>query len=511
MFCGISGETPQEPVLNTKSGHVYERRLAEKVVTDTGKDPVTGVDTTVDDLVAVKTALPHTRPRPPTATSVPSLLHLLQSEWDSLMVETHSLKTQHAQLRKELSAALYENDAARRVIARLVKERDDARKALATVKATFQAAGVSAQPADAGAGAGSDAMDVDDGGLSQDIIDKMTETSTGLSKTRRKRKPPVSVTPSDSLSSYKLLPSLPAPKGTASPATSLDVLLSDSLSVTTHASGLVAVHDLSSRKLVGHSAGAHAGGATTAAWNAAMKEQGGPASFITGGKDGAVRIWEAEVETSGVAGKFAIKDVLGAGVAVGGVTVHASGAYWVAAGGKGWAFGDYGAGRVVRKVRAETDLTSSLFHPDGLILATPTPSSVLLWDVKSSSIAATFDSPTLGAHGSLAFSENGYHLATLGSDATVRVWDLRKLAVGKEVKIAGVGSNGIVAYDYSGQYAAVAGGGEVRVYATKGWDVLATYRPSSGSDFAGVGFGTDAKYVVAVGTDGVVKVWAGDD
>ena len=44
------------------------------------------------------------------------------------MLETFNLKRALEQTRQELSNALYQEDAARRVIARLIKERDDARK-----------------------------------------------------------------------------------------------------------------------------------------------------------------------------------------------------------------------------------------------------------------------------------------------------------------------------------------------------------------------------------------------
>jgi len=57
------------------------------------------------------------------------MLSLLQNEWDGLMLELHSLKTQLETTRQELGHALYQHDAACRVIARLIKERDDARYA----------------------------------------------------------------------------------------------------------------------------------------------------------------------------------------------------------------------------------------------------------------------------------------------------------------------------------------------------------------------------------------------
>ena len=54
VFCAISGEPPQDPVFSSKSGHVYERRLILKYITDNGTDPITGEKSDESDLVTVK-------------------------------------------------------------------------------------------------------------------------------------------------------------------------------------------------------------------------------------------------------------------------------------------------------------------------------------------------------------------------------------------------------------------------------------------------------------------------
>jgi hypothetical protein len=65
-------------------------------------------------------------------TSIPALLHTLQNEWDALMLEAFALKQQYNATRQELSHALYQQDAATRVVARIAKERDAARELVST-------------------------------------------------------------------------------------------------------------------------------------------------------------------------------------------------------------------------------------------------------------------------------------------------------------------------------------------------------------------------------------------
>jgi pre-mRNA-processing factor 19 len=131
----VSGEVPTEPVVSVKSGHIYEKRLILQHLQQNGHVDPTNTDQPLEpqDLLPVTLNNPTVKPRPPAATSVPNLLLTLQNEWDAVMLESYNLKVQLHSCKKQLSNALYENDAAKRVIARLVKERDEARAQLSHV------------------------------------------------------------------------------------------------------------------------------------------------------------------------------------------------------------------------------------------------------------------------------------------------------------------------------------------------------------------------------------------
>ena len=189
------------------AGNVFEKRLIEAYITENGRDPVTDEELSLDDLVELKTPR-IVRPRPPTLTSIPSLLSVFQNEWDALALETYTLRQQLIQTRQELSTALYQHDAAVRVIARLSRERDEAREALSGIS-------VHRGPATNG-----DAMQVDRLGLSDELIANIEATqarsgrhadnipeiyitdSTRLSKTRRKRSVPADWVTAAALNSF---------------------------------------------------------------------------------------------------------------------------------------------------------------------------------------------------------------------------------------------------------------------------------------------------------------------
>jgi len=134
MLCAISETTPTEPVVSLKSGSIFEKSLIEKHIKATSRCPVTQEELTLDDLMPLKIKTPM-KPRPASLSSMPALLQTVQNEWDAVMLETYQLKSQLTETRKNLAKALYENDAAFRVIARLIKERDEARRLLSQLRA----------------------------------------------------------------------------------------------------------------------------------------------------------------------------------------------------------------------------------------------------------------------------------------------------------------------------------------------------------------------------------------
>eukprot|EP00693_Jakoba_libera_P002861 EC692963.1.p1 GENE.EC692963.1~~EC692963.1.p1 ORF type:complete len:212 (+),score=47.81 EC692963.1:46-636(+) len=118
------------------------------------------------------------------------------------MLETYTLRQHLETVRQELSHTLYQHDAACRVIARLIKERDGARSALA-------------QASVSGGASSSGSMEVDQAaapaaaGLTDNDIAVLTETSTRLSSARKHRKISKTVASPEEIASFEVQSSNP--------------------------------------------------------------------------------------------------------------------------------------------------------------------------------------------------------------------------------------------------------------------------------------------------------------
>ncbi|KAL7266932.1 hypothetical protein RUND412_010502 [Rhizina undulata] len=439
MLCAISGEAPTTPVASVKSGSVFEKRLIEAYIAEHGKDPVTGEELTTADLIELKSNRT-IRPRPPTLTSIPALLATFQNEWDALALETHTLRQQLTQTRQELSTALYQHDAATRVIARLLKERDEAREALSKVSVGT------------GAAVGGDAMEVDAGGVPEYVKEKIEVTMKEKSATRRKRAVPEDWATPDDISTYKeIFTSDPLYPG----ATSLSLDPTGELVLLGGKDGVAGIYSLSQQVLV-VALKADDGAVTDVAW--AGKRA------VTAYANGTVKIWNEKGDDS-----VAVRSHAGE---VRAISLHPCGELLASVGvDKSWVLYDLEAGKAVAQVYGEEELTTCHFHPDGHLFAAGTPTSVQIYDVRTTEIGATFG-PLPSPVSSLHFSENGFwlSLATQGQ-STVEIWDLRKMA---QTKVLDIGSRvDHVRWDYSGQFLLATGpsGVSVQAYskATKSW------------------------------------------
>ncbi|KAL7454758.1 hypothetical protein ACHAWC_006368, partial [Mediolabrus comicus] len=147
--CALTGSLTNDPIV-TPSGYICSRKLLlTKLSENGGRDPFDN-ERSLDESSLVELATNNNNintsggvgigvvapPRPPNATSLPNLLSLISSEFDTTLLELYDTRKALEETRRELSSALYQNDAAVRVVARLVKERDEARAALEEFLAT---------------------------------------------------------------------------------------------------------------------------------------------------------------------------------------------------------------------------------------------------------------------------------------------------------------------------------------------------------------------------------------
>ncbi|KAG5648244.1 hypothetical protein DXG03_006202 [Asterophora parasitica] len=500
FFCGISGEPPQEPVVVAKSGKVYERRLIVKYITENGTDPITGDKLEEADLITIKASPETAVPRPPSQTSIPALLHTLQNEWDALVLEVFALKQQYNSTRQELSYSLYAQDAASRVVARLIRERDAAREALANVQATMGIA-----PSDT---AGGDVEMTEERAAEEElpaaVVARIDETHQTLSAARKKRKPPAGYSTAAEVKTFTAKHAIPS-LHSASPAgiTSLAV---SRVSIPQFLTGgndkIVQLYDRSTDKVL-----ASLKGHTKKINHVAFREQDDESTLlISASADKTAKIWSLDAASQEYIPKGTIRNHKGE---LTGLAVHPTSTLLaLSSADKTYSLHDLTTfNQVYRSVPSDEAFTSLSVHPDGTLLALGTPASTIqIYDIRTGLIAASLASPegVPFTVNTLAFSENGYHLLAPNSLSSVAIWDLRKQKATHTISLGDDFKVNKVLYDQSAQFLGVAGNLGARVFAHKSWEEL--IRLDEGGEVSDLVFGEQGHEIWGA-TGREVRIW----
>lgn len=500
LVCVLSGEVPEVPVISPASGSIFERRLIEKHLADHDTDPVNGKTLTVADLIEIQTGKA-VKPRAVSATSIPSLIKTFQDEWDALMLETFKLRQHVETVRQELAHSLYQHDAACRVIARVTRERDQARQALATLQPTVQGEEVTgmevegeaatAPPAAAGA-----TPAATEGLLREDVHAKIVKANKLLSKNRKKRERPAELANPEDLAAFTQKNSFPGlHAASAGGISALAVHPSnDNLILTGGMDKNCVLFDRQAEKVLATLTG-HAKKVTGVIIHPTENVA------LSSSLDQTVRTWNTSTGAQS-------RSIPSNG-AVTGISLHPTNEFAISScSDNSWSFFDLETGTTIASMRdpGSRGLTATQFHPDGFIFGVGTDNGLVrIWDIKEQSNLASFEGHR-GKVTAVSFSENGYYLATAAEDATVKLWDLRKLKNFKTISLDEGFEVTSLDFDNSGSYLAV-GGTNIQLYNTKSWDLLKTMSAHS-SVVTGVRFGTLAKTLISSSMDRSLRVFS---
>lgn len=487
VVCALSGVPPEEPVYS-KTGYVFEKRIIEKHIDINGKCPVTGDPLTKDDLFPIH-CQKLVKSRPVTASSIPGLLSLFQSEWDSLMSETYSLRTHLDTVRNQLSHSLYQHDAATRVIARLIKERDEMKekaedllKQLMSNK-TQQLSTASIEP-----------------GISDELELKMQTLAKNLLSTRKKRHIE-GTTSVEEMKTLKCVGEYPLHSSVTRGVCCCSVDQNDrNLIATGGVDGAVVVFDIlkekTTSKLLGHIKKINS-----------VKLHPTDCIVISASEDKTIRIWKGDDELYQFKCAHTIKKHKGP---VNSLSIHPLNDYVASCGkDRSWAFHEIDSGITLQTCRdLSCDYQCLSFHPDGMILGGGgTDGNVHIWDMKGTKFRASLAGHK-GPISRLSFSENGYYLATSSEDGTVRLWDLRKSLSFQIIKSEEESPMHSVCFDYSGQYIAIASANLSVYYFETRTNAALINSFNDHSDYVtDVGFGPNASYLVSTSLDRTVRLW----
>lgn len=399
-----------------------------------------------------------TRPQMQISTSIPTMIGSLQTEWDGVMLEQRKLKETLSVTREELSQVLYQQEAACRVIARLIKERDEAKEELKKVRKTVH------EPP----------------GINEALKAKFDKVSDTLSAARGKRRPPADLESEETLSEFK---QNPPTKIHTDEITSLK-LSQGKLALTGGKDYVAHLYDLEAKNVVAtfeHKKKVTAVDFLKNSFNS-----------ITCSSDGIAQTWKVSPD-------YSTELVYTATNHKGSITAcsaHPCDSYCVLFSRDGtWSLHDLVRPELVQAVNVQdlTPITSGEVHPDGLMIGTGLKDGkVIIWDIRSQRCSSELE-PCKSPIKRLCFSEKGYHMLTLGKEGhKVHLWDLRKLNKEEPILVKTINSIKGITFDPYGVNLAACGK-RVEVFSVK----KASYMTELGrGDFTDIKFGPKDSYII---------------
>lgn len=400
--------------------------------------------------------------------SVPGGVKLLREKWDEAMLGVHELKLRLSVTRKQLSQALYQHEAACRVVARLTKERNLLRE---------EAAGLKNKSTE---------EEKEVKGIDQALSKKFTELSDTLSEARKSRKPPADLTPSKKLAEFKEEHSASLHSGKI---TSMEISPNGSFILTGGKDCAAHIYDLNKRATAASIS--HTEKVTAVAFI------GSSLSSIVCSSDGVGKLWEMQSDHSvRPSHSFNVHTA-----SISSCAVHPSNQHCLLFSKDGsWSVNDLAEGGVVQVTNTESPVSSGGLHPDGLIVGTGLSSgTVALWDIRTQDNfhrLPTREAPVKAVR----YSEKGYQMATL-CKGEVQLWDLRKLG-----ESLGIGEGKVkgVAFDWHGVCIGMCGD-VVEVYGVKKRNRVMSVGEGS---FTCLRFGAKNEFVAAATSDGLLKIFS---
>jgi len=514
LVCEISGEplmcNIDNEIVVTPSGHMCIKRfLLTKLVENGGLDPfetIRELPLSEDQLVTLQTGssgITSGAPPRPQANSLPKILGLIQKEYDVLVLELFDTRKALEETRRELSQALYQNDAAIRVVARVAQERD-------TYKQQLEQWSASANPT-------STAKDEANGGPTGDSAAKAAPSATigdqPSAKRRRILEPTAKILendlPDEDLQTMSEVwaelnkvrkPMLKAAASEApSPKTLGDCEFLETkawhkstnrgipcISSSCNSSGdnndsdshYLTVTAGKDKQLIVYNEVDQVVQHTFAFGSVATCVDIGKSLVVAGNTKGAIAVYSLDGEGNGSKG-----NIINVGAHVVDVCVHPTGQHICAATKDGrvivacWIAEDNRLQQIATFESEEKEIyTSATLHPDGLIYVAGTKTGKMhVWDFKNKNLAATLqEGEEEDAITAMAASINGYHVAVGYDSSAVRFWDLRKQKVVATLDKP-MESIRTVAFDRAGKYAAIGGKGGVKITTVKEWGTTASF------------------------------------